>query len=70
MKVRIAKFERAEAALRSSSKEKVFWKYAANLRDSKFSSYKIEIQNRVMQNDVTRRVTNSDIFIEILLSGY
>ena len=28
-------------------------------RGTEFSSYKIELQNRVMQNDVTLRVTNS-----------
>ena len=32
---------------------------------SEFLSYKIELGNRVMQNDVTLRVTNSEIFIEI-----
>ena len=31
-------------------------------RGTEFSSYKIELQNRVMQNDVTLRVTNSKIF--------
>ena len=35
-----------------------------------FSSYEIELRNRVMQNDITLRVTNSKIFIEILLSSY
>ena len=30
-------------------------------RGTEFSSYKIEFQNRVMQNDVTLRVTNSKI---------
>ena len=39
-------------------------------RSSKFSSYKIELRNRVTQNDVTLLVTNSKIFIEILLSSY
>ena len=37
---------------------------------SEFSSYEIELQNRVKQNDVALRVTNSEIFIEILLSSY
>ena len=37
---------------------------------SEFSSYKIELQNRVTQNDATLRVTNSKMFIEILLSSY
>ena len=39
-------------------------------RGSEFSSYKIELRNRVTQNDVTLRVTNPKIFIEILLSSY
>ena len=39
-------------------------------RGTEFSSYKIELQNRVMQNDVTLRVTNSKIFIEIIFSSY
>ena len=30
------------------------------------SSYKIELRNRVTQNDVTLRVTDSKIFIEVL----
>ena len=30
----------------------------------------LELQNRVTQNDVTLRVNNSNIFIEILLSSY
>ena len=38
-------------------------------RASEFSSYKIELRNRVTQNDVTLRVTNSKTFIEILLSS-
>ena len=29
----------------------------------------VELQNRVMQNDVTLRVTNSEIFRETLLSS-
>ena len=37
---------------------------------SEFSSYEIELPNGVTQNDVTFRVTNSKIFIEILLSSY
>ena len=37
---------------------------------SEFFSYEIELRNRVTQNDVTLRVTNSKIFIEILLSSY
>ena len=35
-------------------------------RLSEFSSYEIELRNRVTQNDVT----NSKMFIEILLSSY
>ena len=37
---------------------------------SEFSSYKIKLWNRVTQNDVAIRVTNSKIFVEILLSSY
>ena len=37
---------------------------------SEFSSYEIELRNQVTQNDVTIRVTNSKIFIEILLLSY
>ena len=37
---------------------------------SEFSSCEIEVRNRVAQNDVTLRVTNSDILLEILLSSY
>ena len=29
----------------------------------------VELQNRVMQNDVTLRVTNSEVFRETLLSS-
>ena len=32
-------------------------------RGSEFSSYEVELQNRVKQNDVTLRVTNSKVFI-------
>ena len=39
-------------------------------RGSEFSSYEIELQKRVSQNEVTFQVTNSKIFIEILLSTY
>ena len=34
------------------------------------SSYELELQNRVTQNNITLRVTNSKIFIKILLSSY
>ena len=37
---------------------------------SGFWSYEIELRNRVAQNDVTLWVSNSEIFIEILLSTY
>ena len=36
---------------------------------SEFSSYELELRNRVTQNDVALRVTNSKIVIEILLSS-
>ena len=39
-------------------------------RGSEFSSYEIGLQNRDTQNDVTLRVTNSKIFIEIFISSY
>ena len=41
-----------------------------HIRGSEFSSYEIELRNRVTQNDVTLRVTNSELFLEILLSSY
>ena len=34
-------------------------------RGSEFSNYEIELRNQVTQNDVTLRVTNKEIFIEI-----
>ena len=37
---------------------------------SEFPSDKIKIRNQVTQNDVTYRVTNPNIFTEILLSSY
>ena len=39
-------------------------------RGAEFSGYEIKLRNRVRQNDVTLRVTNSKMFIEILLSSY
>ena len=39
-------------------------------RGSEFSSYKIELRNRVTQIDVTLRATNLKMFTEILLSSY
>ena len=39
-------------------------------RGSEFSSYELELQDRVTQNDVTLWVTNSKIVIEILFSSY
>ena len=41
-----------------------------NLRGSELWSYEIELQNGVTQNDITIRVTNSKMFIEILLSSH
>ena len=38
-------------------------------RGSQMSSYEIELRNRVTQNNVTLRVTNSKFFIEILLAS-
>ena len=38
-------------------------------RGSEFSSYEIELRNRVAQNDVILRVVNSNIYIEIPLSS-
>ena len=46
------------------------WVFGLILWGSEFLSYEIELRNRVTQNDVTLRVTNSEIFIEILLSSY
>ena len=40
------------------------------IRDLEFWSYEIELRERVTQNDVTVRVTNSKMFREILLSSY
>ena len=37
---------------------------------SEFSSYEIELRNRVTQNDVTLRVTILKVFKEIFLSSY
>ena len=37
---------------------------------SGFSSYKIELRNRVTQNDVTGPITNLEIVIEIFLTSY
>ena len=42
---------------------------AASERGSEFSSYEIELRNRNTQNDITLRVANSNIFMEILLSS-
>ena len=39
-------------------------------RRSEITSCKIEIRNRVTQNDATLPVTNSKIFIEIILLSY
>ena len=37
---------------------------------SEFSSYEIQLRNRVTQNGTTLRVTNPEIFLEIPLSSY
>ena len=47
-----------------------FVKFISERWDLEFSSYKIALQNRVKQNGVTLSFTNSNIFIEILLSSY
>ena len=39
-------------------------------RGSEFVSCEIELRNQVTQNNVTLRVTNLKMFIEILLSSY
>ena len=39
-------------------------------RGSELASYEIELRNQVTQNDTTLPVTNSKIFIEIILSSY
>ena len=39
-------------------------------KKTNLSSYELELQNRVTQNNITLRVTNSKIFIKILLSSY
>ena len=41
-----------------------------NYRGSELLSYELVLRNRVTQNDVTLRATNSKIFLEILLSSY
>ena len=37
---------------------------------SEFLGYEIELRNRVTQNNLTFRVTNSKFFVEILFSSY
>ena len=52
---------------------RTFWKFKQFMRlwwGSEFSSYWIELQNFVTQNDVTLQFTNLKVFIEILLSKY
>ena len=39
-------------------------------RGSEFTSYKIELRNRVTQNNIMLRVSNSKIFTEIFLLRY
>ena len=41
-----------------------------SFQGSEFSSYEIEFRKEVTQKDVTLRVTNSKIFIEILFLSY
>ena len=47
-----------------------FFKFTKEIQGLEFSSYKIELKNRIMQNYVTLRVINSKTFIEILLLSY
>ena len=47
----------------------ILLKFIQDKRRSEFSSYTIDLRNRFTQNDVTLRVTNLKIFIEILLSS-
>ena len=44
--------------------------FLAESPSSEFSSYEFELRNRVTQNDVTLRITNSKMFTEILFSSY
>ena len=39
-------------------------------RGSEFMSYKIQLRNRVTQNNIMLRVSNSKIFTEIFLLRY
>ena len=50
----------------------IIWKHFCELLSIIFvmNFAKIQLRNRVMQNDVTLRVSNSKIFTEILLSSY
>ena len=76
----IFKFGRLKSLLNQYSHEKcktsteILMNVVCNLsphkRSSKFSSYEIELRNRVTQIDVTLRVTNPKIFIEVLPSSY
>ena len=43
---------------------------APSMGGSEISSYEIELQNRVTQNDVALPFTNLKMFIDILLSSY
>ena len=45
------------------------WQFAVE-KGLEFSSYEVELGNRVTNIDVSLRVTNSEIFIEILISSY
>ena len=43
---------------------------AQRRQGSELSSYELELRNQITQNDVTLRVTNSKIFVEIHVSSY
>ena len=58
------------AAVHRWSIKLVIWNISLSSQGSEFSSYEIELRNQITQNDVTHRVTNSKMFIEILLSSY
>ena len=49
----------------SHSKIQIFPSTRTEKGGSEVLSYKTELQNQVTQNDVTLRVTNSKVFIEI-----
>ena len=47
-----------------------FYTHCLTVKGSEFSSYEIELRNRVTQNDVIFSVTDSKYFIEDFLSSY